>query len=787
MFKNYIKTAWRNINRNKVFSLINILGLAIGMGCAIMSSLFVLDELSYENFHQNADRIYRIVMKNYIGSAAAFAPALKGTIPEIEEIVRIDNFSRWSKLLLSYGDKRFYEERFLLVEPSFFKIFTFPFIKGSPETALIHPDSIVLTETTAQKYFGEDDPMGKTIILDNQQSFTVTGILKDVPHNSHLKFDLMAPFALNEREDRYGKRLSQNWSQANFITYFLLAKGASPAGLEEKVNQVYKDSGAYQNYKNQFFLQSLQDIHLKSNLGAELETNSSTAVVLFYSFIGLFVLIIACINSMNLATARSVRRAKEVGMRKVVGAKRSQLVRQFFGESLIMAFVALFFAVLLVEFTMPIFNLWTGKHLALTSSPLSVLVILICTAVITGVGSGIYPAMFLSAFNPLTAFRSSSSLVNRGAFLRKLLVIVQFSLSIIFIICTLVVWNQIKFIKNQNLGLNKDHVVMIPLFKESREKYEFIKNDIMKHPGIISTSASNFLPSGDLYHHGLWWEGKAEAEQKSMFWMAVDHDFIKTFELELLEGRNFSRQLSTDTKTAYIFNEAAMKEFGKDFIQGRKFSIFGEKESAPVIGIVKDFHFKSLHSKLEPLILCIVPSTYNNIAVKTHNQDIPAVLSHLRRVWQDHVPQRPFEYFFLDENFDKLYKTEERTGKLFSFFTFLAIFVSCLGLFALASFMTEQRTKDIGVRKVFGASVLSITFLLSKEYSKWVLLANIFAWPVAYYAMNQWLQNFAYRTTIGIEVFALSGLLVLVIALLTVSYQSINAASGNPVEALRYE
>lgn len=774
--------------RNRVFALINIFGLAIGMGCALITSMFVIDELSYENFNRNGDRVYRIVMKDYIGSPAPLATALKNNLPEVEETVRIDNFTRRTKKLFSYGEKRFYESRFLLAEPSLFKIFTFPFVRGNPETALNHPDSIVLTEGTAYKYFGSENPLGKRIRLENRWEFTVTGILKDVPENSHLKFDLLAPFSFNEKEERYGKDLyHKNWGQANFITYILLAEGVSPEGLEEKIKQVTKDVGAYPRYNWTYYIQSLNDIHLKSDLRAEIEANGSLATLWFYSLIGLIVLVIACINYMNLATAQFAKRAKEVGMRKVAGANRSQLINQFFGESFLISVIALIFALALVELVLPAFNSLTGKNLTLAGAPVSHFLLLAGTVIVTGIGAGIYPALFLSAFKPVKVFRSGSSLVSRGAGLRKVLVLVQFSLSILFIISTLVVWNQLKFIKNKKLGLNKEQVVNVPLFEEVRDKYEAIKDEIKKHSGVVSAAASNFSPSQAPYRHGLWWEGMTKDDNKMMHWLAVDHDFLEMFEIELLEGRDFSRQFSTDTVTAYIFNESAVKEFGKDFIKGRKFGLFGEKRKAPVIGIVRDFHYKSLHRKLEPVILCVYPKLFTHISARIETKDVPGVLSHIERAWKAFLPHRPFEYQFLDEEFDRLYRAEERTGKLCVYFTLLAIFISCLGLFALASFMVEQRTKEIGVRKVLGATIPGIVTLLSKDFTKWVLIANLFAWPIAYYIMKEWLRNFAYRINIGVEIFVLSGLTALAIALVTVSYQCIRAAAANPVEALKYE
>ncbi len=789
MFKSFIKVALRNLKKSKTLSAINILGLAVGIGCSLLIALLVIDEVGYEKFHKNADRIYRIVMDDYIGSPAAMSPALRSGLPEIEETLLIDNASRRAKQLFSTKDKdkRFYEERYILAESSIFKVFSLPFISGNPETALQDPHSIVLTKSTAKKYFGNLDPMGKILTLENKTDFTVTGIIEDIPENTHLKFDLMSSFSLNKEEDRYGKDLYQNWGSANFVTYILLSKGVNleRTVLEGKINAAKNNSGG-QSYNWVYYAQSLKEIHLSSNLRAEFEANSSTSSVVFYGIIGFIILLIACMNSMNLSTARSIKRAKEVGIRKVVGANRSQIMLQFFGESFILSLISLVVAIGLVILFLPTFNAATGKYLSLSSSPISLLLIIVLITIITGLGSGLYPALFLSNFQPVKAFRSKLMPKSAGTKLRQVLVLVQFSLSIIFIFCTFVVWNQLKYVRKMNLGINKEHVINLPLHKDIQPKYELIKNDIKSNPGVISTTASNF-PTLSPYNHGFSWDGMTADDDKSMFWFAVDFDFLETMEIELIAGKNFSRDFSTDINTAYIFTESVAKEFGEDFIWDRKFSLFGGENKASVIGVVKDFHFMSLHERVQPAVLCIFPRFLNHISVRTRSENIPGVLSHLENVWRTYMPERPFEYFFLDAKFDAMYKAEERLGKIFSYFAGLAIFISCLGLFALASFMAEQRTKEIGIRKILGASVPNITFLLSKEFLKWIVFANIIAWPVAFFAMKKWLDNFAYRTSIGIEVFLLSGVLALGIAFLTISYQSFKAAVLDPITTLRYE
>lgn len=787
MFNNYLKTALRNLIKFKSFSLINIVGLAVGMGCAVLISLLVVDELNYEAFHLNADHIYRIVQDDYIGTPAALTPLINESLPEVVQLVRIDNFTRRQKMLFSTEEKKFYEHRFILADPSIFTVFSFRFIEGNPETALNSPNAIVLTKSAAAKYFGFESPIGKTLTLESSWDFLVTGVLQDIPENTHLKFDVLAPFSFNTREDRYGKDLDQNWGQANFVTYFLTRPEpiVEKAVLEEKINGILEAAGRARPGRS-LYVQPLRGIHLKSNLAAEFEANSSVANIVFYSVIGFIILLIACLNSMNLSTARAIRRAKEVGIRKTVGAERSQLISQFFGEAFILSALALILGLFVVALILPSFNSLTGKHLSFSDSFFSIFLISAVTIIVTTTGSGIYPAIFLSSFKPVQAIKSAAISRSRGSVMRKILVVTQFSLSIIFLICTLGVWKQLNFIKNRNLGLNKEHVVNVPLHREVQGQFDSIKTDILRDPAVISASASNF-PAFSPYHHGLVWEGMTEEDDRSIFWFAVDHDFVDTMGMEIVEGRNFSRSLETDTITAYLFNEAAVREFGMDFIRGRRFSVFGEELAAPVIGVVKDFNFMSLHERIMPLVLCVHPRYFNHISIKVDSKNIPAVISHLRRVWERHIPHRPFEYFFLDDRFDGMYKAEQRIGKLFSSFAILAILISCLGLLALASFMAEQRTKEIGVRKVLGASVAQISVLLSKDYLKWVLLANIISWPTAFIIMKGWLDSFAYRSTLGVEIFISAGLLALAIAQLTISYQSVKAALSDPVETLRYE
>jgi ABC-type antimicrobial peptide transport system permease subunit len=665
-------------------------------------------------------------------------------------------------------------------------MFTFPFLKGDPRTALTDPQSLILVRSVAEKYFGHDSPVGKVLNVNNEQDFTVVGVLEDIPASSTIKFDMLIPF--NRIEDfEKAWAVLDNWSLSGFATYIQLEKEASREALENKIAYYLKKR--VPESEDVLYLQPFKDIHLhSSHVQFSMEGQGDIAYVYVFSLIAFFVMVIACINFMNLATARSANRAKEVGLRKVVGAKRSQLIRQFFCESLGMAFLALILALVIVEAFLPTFAGLSGKALVLNfSSHIHIVLVILLMTALAGFLSGTYPALFLSSLRPVRVLKGTLRIHGRGIYFRQILVVAQFSLSILLIICTIVVSRQIGYIQNKKLGLDKEHMVYLPLREGLADRYETLKTELIEQAGIKNVTVSSSLPTSGVFltTDKVSWEGKTPGENILLEVTSTGYDFIETFDMQVIEGRSFSEKYLTDEEQAIMINETAKNIIGMEDPVGKQL-LFGDAPTT-IIGVVKDYHFKSLHTEIEPLIMAIVPSLFRYVFVKLEPTNIPAALAGIESAWEVHFPDTPFEYHFLDEAYEKLYLSENRMGILFNYFTSLAILISCMGLFGLASFMAEKRTKEIGIRKVLGASLSGIVLLLNTQFTKWVLLANILAWPVAYYAMTKWLRGFAFRIDLGIGVFLSAAVMALAIAVLTVSYQSIKAAVSNPAEALRYE
>ncbi len=786
MFKNYLKIALRNIRKHKGYSFINIAGLAIGVASCLLLFLWVQDELSYDRYHDNADRIYRVVsqyeaegkVRRSAKTSAPVGPALVNDFPEIEKAVR---FSR-NGFVVSYQNKRFVEQVYF-TDPEIFDAFTFPLVKGNPKNALKEPHSIVISEEMSRKYFGDEDPSGKIITLGERRDYKITGIFKDIPQNSHFRFHFLGLFS------DYASRHFDQWGISNYWTYILVSENFSLDEFKAKSPQFvekYRGKESRYVFKTSYPLQALTRIHLHSNLRGEHRPNSNIGTIYIFSAIAVFILLIACLNYINLSTARYALRAKEVGLRKVVGATRPQLIKQFLGETFLFSFIALPLSVMLAELFLPLFNSLSGKKLAVHYFDSIFLVpglafIILCV----GFASGILPAFFISALRPVSALRGMLKASSKGSALRKTLIVSQFAISIIFLVSTFTVLSQLNYMRNKNLGLDKEHVVTIPIYdKDAMGKLETIKNEFYQSSSVLSVSVSDFFPGKATLYQDYWYEGMHESEYHMIRWFVVDHDFIETFGIELIAGRNFSKRFPSDVEHAYILNESAVKEIGWESPVGKELEIMNK---GPVIGVVKDFHFRPLHQPIEPAALYICPKYFQYISVRISPTDVSRSIDFLKAKWQALVPGQTFQYSFLDEDFDRLYRAEMRLSQIFTVVTFLAIFIACLGLFGLAAFEALQRTKEMGIRKVLGASAAGIMVLLSKEFTKWVLLANIIAWPVAYYAMNRWLQNFAYRISIGPWVLILSAVVAFIIALLTVSYQAVKVSFANPVDTLRYE
>jgi putative ABC transport system permease protein len=787
---NYIKTTLRTIRRQKGYSFINISGLAIGLAVCMLIVLWVMDEWSFDRFNKNSGMIYRIYRDESAtrkNSTSALTPppmaaALKKDFPEI---IRATRFGHWQRQLVAYKDKSFNETRFMQVDPDFLFMFSFQLVKGNPETVFSSPYSVILTEATAAKYFGDEDPVGKTLTVNNSYDIMVTGVIRNESLNSSLEFDFLAPFEILLKES-IGQNNADNWGFNSFGTYVMLEQSASVENLNHKLKGYLKKYA--EEDTDELVLQPLTDIHLFSNLGHDLRNRGDIKYVWIFSALAVFVLLIACVNFMNLTTARSANRAREVGLRKVVGAQRSQLIRQFFGESILMTLIGLVIALILAELSLPLFNTLSGKQLtsAWWENP-TLLLLFIGLALVTGILSGIYPALFLSSFQPIRILKNILSPSGANPIFRKVLVVFQFSLSVFLIIGTLIISRQLSYIRNMDLGFNHEHIIHISIHGELHDQYDAIRERFLQNPDVSHVSASMALPTNIQSSPGTpMWEGKSPDEKMEIKADFVDYDYIETFEIPLIEGRSFSRKYAGDPESAFIVNEEAVKRMGlKHPAVGKKFGFWDI--DGQIIGVMQNAHFQSLHYKIEPLVFKMFRGWLRRMYVKFRSENVASTLKSLEKIWNGMNLGYPFEYKFLDEDFNTLYKSEATLEKIFQSFAALAVFIACLGLFGMASFMAEQRTREIGIRKVLGSSTAGIVALLNRDFLKWIATANLIAWPIAYLTMRAWLQKFAYRVDMEIPVFLLSAAIGLTVALLTVSLQTLKAARANPVISLKHE
>jgi len=803
MIKNYLKVAFRNILRHKVYSLINIFGLAIGMALCLLILVYVQDELSYDGFHEKADRVYRIAqtedhngdLTNVMRIAPGATARLEIDFPEaIEKTVRIFPAGEvWTK----YEDRLFREDKVYVVDDSFFDIFTFDFISGNPETALKEPNSIVLNRTTAEKYFGETDAFGKMIEVDMPGAplLKVTAVVEDMPGNSHFHPDFLVSLSTirNEQNAPFFDVMQGNvvWS------YLLLKEEYSAIELESNFTG-FLDKHLNETQKKlvkKYYLQPLMDIHLRSSTDpyTEIEPENSGNITYLYIFsvIAVLVLLVACINFMNLATARSTRRAREVGLRKVVGAFKQQLVRQFIGESVFMGVLALPVAIGLAHLFLPVFNSLAGKEMVIGYFTSPVLIPAMAVIVLfVGFVAGSYPAFFLSSFQPVKVLKGELKTSGSGSLFRKILVIGQFAVSVGFVIGILIISQQMNFMRSANLGFNKDNVIVLSfILPEPAEqrlgKMEVLKNEYLSYSAITDVALTSGAPSEIRGIVRGRVDGTPANEAKLMVMVPVDYEFCKTLQIELTEGRDFSREHGTDLMQAFIINEAVAQELGLESPLGKQLVLNNQKGT--VIGVMKSMHWEPKRRVIFPMVFQVNPQAFFKMVVRVNSDDIPGTLAFMEKKWKENITNRPFQHQFLDDMIDNLYKSERRLSNVVFNFTLLSIFVACLGLFGLASYTAEQKTKEIGIRKVLGASVSGVVLLFFKQFGKLILIANIIAWPLAYYGLHKWLQNFFYRISIGLEIFVLSALLVLVIAFISISYQSIKAAISNPADALRHE
>ncbi len=796
MFKSFVKIAVRNLLRHKGYSFINIAGLAVGITCCLLILLFVQDELSYDRYHEKAGRIYRLMVENQAEgrvfnnalSSAPMVPALLRDYPEINSAVRF--YPVDASVLVSHADKQFYEERFFYADAAVFEVFTFPFLKGDPQTALTEPNTVVLTEEMAHKFFGQEDPIDKIIRVNQESKYLVTGVIKNNPNNSHLRFDFLASFA--SLDNILGEALN-SWTYNPFFSYLLLPQNYPVHELDNKIASLFDRNIGEQlqtlGWRLRPFLQPLTEVHLHP-LGNEHEAQGDMRSVYIFSAIALFILLIACINFMNLATARSEIRAREVGMRKVLGSRQRQLVAQFVGESILMAIMATFIAIVLIELILPSFNAIAHRELAVDyRSNWPFVAGLLGLTLFVGVLAGSYPAFFLAAIQPLEVLKSRTGAGLRNFLSRKVLVVFQFSISIILIIGTLVVYRQLDFMRNKKLGFNQEQVVVVPIKNAALlSQRKTLKNALLQNSTISRVTFTSRYPGIGTWGTVARRQDRPEVQVTDMKVFLADFDYIETLGITLAAGRSFSQQMDADTTRDLVLNETAVRALGwtPEEAVGKTIDYF-DNRNGTIVGVVKDFHFQTLHMGMQPLLLTLAPEGYGYAMMRIAAHDLGRTLDEIKRIWIGFAPEWPFDYLFLDDNFGKQYRAEQRMGKIFGAFGAIAIVIACLGLFGLASFTAGRRTREIGIRKVLGATASGIVHLLSREFVKLVLIANLLAWPVAYLIMNQWLQDFAYRVGINWWVFALAGGLALIIALLTVSTQAIKAALANPVEALRYE
>ncbi len=804
MLKNYLKAAWRNLWKYKGFSAINIIGLAMGLAVCLLIVLYVKDELSYDRYNKNADRIYRLDADIYFNNTqATFAVApdplaltLKREYPAVQEMTRV-NYQR--DILVKKDNQNVQDHNCAYADSTFFKVFTIPFIAGDPNTALKEPNSIVIDKTTANKYFGNTDVLGKTLYVDNNTYCKITGVMKDIPHQSHFHFHFIRP---------KGKD-SPSWLSNNTYNYILVKPGVTRAEMQKDVDatintylardleqQLHSSLSDLEKSGSHFIyhLMPLTDIHLHSNKQYEIEANGDASYVYIFSVIALFILLIACVNFMNLSTARSANRAKEVGIRKVVGSLRGHLISQFLTESVLLSFFSLALAIGIAALLLPLFNQLAGKQMSVaTLFSTWLFPVMIALMLVVGLIAGSYPAFYLSSFQPIQVLKGKVAKGFKGSWLRSGLVVFQFAISIMLIIGTIVIYNQLDYIRSKKLGYDRSQVLVVHNIYNLDKNRKLFRDEVSNLPGVVNATEGD-MPTDKGFDSEGWFRdaGMDASRAVVLTTFYIDENYIPVLGMQMKEGRNFSKDFPSDS-TGVILNEAAVKVLGfKDPLQEKLFrpnfykgNITG---SVPfhIVGIVKDFNFSSLHDAVTPLIMQL-SDNYATAAIRLDAKNASSVVSSVRNTWDKLAQGQPFDYTFMDADFNNIYTAEQRTGKLFITFAVFAIFIGCLGLFGLVTYAAEQRTKEIGVRKVLGASAAGIVAMLSKDFAKLVLISAVIAFPLAWWAMHSWLQSFAYRISVSWWIFAVAGFVALFIALITVGLQAIKAAVANPAKSLRTE
>ncbi|GAB2972652.1 ABC transporter permease [Mucilaginibacter puniceus] len=805
MIKNYIKSAFRSLAKNKGFTAINILGLALGLATCLLIIFYVVDELSYDRFNEKADRIYRVNEDLKLGDSkveygvamAPLAKALTSNYPDVENAARL----KPTGFHVKKGIENIIENKVVYADPSIFDVFTLPILYGNKTSALTAPNTVIISASAALKYFNKLNVVGQLLHIDNNQTLQITGVIKDMPAQSHFYADFFISMVT------WPDSRSNSWLQSNYNTYVLMRKGTDHKKLEAAFPQLLRkysgqelqkavgmDFDAFEKSGSYFRLNllPLTDIHLHSNMTGEMGANGTTQYIYIFSAIALFILIIACVNFMNLSTARSANRAREVGVRKVLGSPRKYLIAQFLMESILITFAATLIAVIVAALLLPAFNNLADKNIIINLTTLSwLLPALLVGILVIGFLAGVYPALFLSAFQPVDVLKGKLANGFKAGGLRSFLVVFQFAVSIFLIIGTLVIYTQLKYMQNRDVGYNRDQVLVIKnIFELGNQQAKIFKQQVEQLPGVVNATLTGFLPTAGYRNTDVVFKETSKDPKKTIFpqiW-SVDHNYIKTLDMKIVAGRDFSEQLATDSN-AMIVNETAAKLLGfsnplnKMLYRGNS---RGTINSYTIIGVVKDFNFNSLRENVTPMVM-LLGTDNGNLGIRINTAHIPALLTQIENKWKSLTPSNKFKYSFMDADFEATYRTEQRMGKLFIIFTSLAIVIACLGLFGLAAYAAEQRNKEIGIRKVLGASVANILTMLSADFIKLVFIAMLIALPLAWYVMYKWLQDFAYRVSIHWWILALAGIMALVIAFITISFQSVKAALTNPVKSLKSE
>jgi len=787
----YLKIALRLFRRDVLYSLINITGLAIGIASCVICYLHIDYELSYDTQHSKKDRIYRLITgdiesKDYwVMMAPPIPPELKNRIPEVEDFVRIGRLSWDPKALVKYGEKSFFEDRFLLADPSFFRIFDFNLIHDSRESVLSDINSAVITRSNAEKYFGDENPIGKTIDVDNKYQFMITGVIEDPPFNSHLEFDFLISFENISRI--YGEGAPFSWGSYNYYAFLLLSDKAEMPAVSEKIAaiSVELESGRNISFES-LVLEPLTDIHFQDNRGNQ---KASYNIIYLYIFIAiaLAVLLIASINFINLTTARSERRIREVGLRKTVGALRRQLIFQFVTEAVIITLFAMLIANLIITLFLPQVNYVLESQINMKYDDPVFMLVLTGIVLIIGILSGSYIAFYISSFRPYEVLKGLIKVNKRDVSLRKVLLVFQFTVSTLLIICSIIILRQLKYVHEMDIGLDQEHVVNISVFgEEAQGKISLFKDEIRQSPLILSAAASSFVPGRPNFHQTVWWEGQQNSS--SMFIIPVDKDFVETMRIELSEGEIEKLKMLQDSSVAYILNESAREFMGVETAEGILFSGFGQRLKRPVMAVVEDFNYSSLHHEIAPVVLAVGNRmSHDQVSVRIAPGQIKDALIFLELTFKEVMPSVPFEFEFMDENFEELYASENKAGKIIGFLTILSVVIALFGIYALGAFAIQERTREIAIRKVNGISGRKLILILTRQFLILMLIGNIIAWPFAWKLMKDWLQNFTYRISLGAEIFILATLLTLLTVFLVVSIKAIQATRLNPADSLRYE